>query len=124
MTTALFMLRCVELGLSIADLDLLTTATRFTAECIRVAADATSPIRPDRLIVGGGGAQNATLMGMIRDCLPGVQVMRNEELGFDGDAKEAVAFAILANESLFGNCGNVTSATNAAHPVVLGKMSF
>jgi len=104
--------------------DLLTTATRFTAECIRMAADATSPIRPDRLIVGGGGAQNATLMGMIRDCLPGVQVMRNEELGFDGDAKEAVAFAILANESLFGNCGNVTSATNAAHPVVLGKMSF
>lgn len=110
--------------LGINDLDLLATATRFTAECIRVAADATSPIRPERLIVGGGGAQNATLMGVIRDCLPGVQVMRNEELGFDGDAKEAVAFAILANESLFGNCGNVTSATNAAHPVVLGKMSF
>lgn len=111
-----------ELGVS--DLDMLTTATRFTAECIRIAADETSPVHPDCLIVGGGGAQNATLMQMIRECLPGVKVMRNEELGFDGDAKEAVAFAILANETLFGNCGNVISATNAAHPVVLGKISL
>ena len=111
-----------SLGMSM--LDMLTTATRFTAECIRIAADKTSFIRPDRLIVGGGGAQNATLMRMIADLLPGVQVMRNEELGFDGDAKEAVAFAILANEYVFGRCGNVTSATNASHPVVLGKMSL
>lgn len=111
-------------ALGVSELDMLTTATRFTAECIRIAADETSPIRPDCLIIGGGGAQNATLMQMILDCLPDVRVMRNEELGFDGDAKEAVAFAILANEYLFGNCGNVTSATNALHPVVLGKMSL
>ena len=89
-------------SLNVSQLDALTTATRFTAECIRIAVDETSAIRPERLIVGGGGAQNATLMQMIRDLLPGVEVMRNEELGFDGDAKEAVAFAILANEYLFG----------------------
>lgn len=110
--------------LGVSDVDLLATTTRFTAECIRVAVDITSHIRPERLIIGGGGAQNGTLMQMIRECLPDVEVMRNEELGFDGDAKEAVAFAILANEYLFGNCGNVISATNASHPVVLGKMSL
>ncbi len=111
-------------SLHVSELDQLTTVTQFTAECIRIAATEISHVPLDRLIVGGGGAQNGTLMRMIAEALPGVSVMRNEELGFDGDAKEAVAFALLANEYLFGRCGNVVTATNARHPVVLGKMSL
>ena len=80
--------------------------------------------RPDRLIVGGGGSLNPTLMAHIRDCLPGCQVMVNEELGLDSNAKEAVAFAVLANEALFASCNNAPSATGAAHPVVMGKISL
>lgn len=104
--------------------DVLATATRFTAECIRWAVDEHCTPRPEWLIVGGGGSLNPVLMQHIRDCLPNCRVMVNEELGLDSNAKEAVAFAILANETLFASCNNVPSATGAAHPVVMGKISF
>ena len=48
----------------------------------------------------------------------------NEGLGLNSDAKEAVAFAVLANEAMAGRCNNAPSATGAAHPVVMGKISF
>ena len=110
--------------LSLSDADALATATRFTAECVRHAIEHDCPTRPEKLIVGGGGSLNPTLMAMLRDCLPQVRVMRNEDLGLDSSAKEAVAFAILANEYLFGQCGNVPRVTGARHPVVLGKLSL
>ena len=111
-----------RLGLS--EEDTLATATRFTAECVRHAIEQDCPARPEKLIVGGGGSLNPTLMAMLRDCLPHVRVMRNEDLGLDSSAKEAVAFAILANEYLFGQCGNVPRVTGARHPAVLGKLSL
>lgn len=111
-------------ALGVAPLDALATATRFTAECVRVAIETHCAHRPEKLIVGGGGSLNPTLMAMLGDCLPGVRVLRNEDLGLDSSAKEAVAFALLANEYLFGHCGNVCRVTGAAHPVVLGKLSM
>ena len=111
-------------ALGVAPLDALATATRFTAECVRVAIEAHCAHRPEKLIVGGGGSLNPTLMAMLGDCLPGVRVLRNEDMGLDSSAKEAVAFALLANEYLFGHCGNVCRVTGAAHPVVLGKLSM
>ena len=110
--------------LNVSLTDALATATRFTAECIRVAVGQFCSPRPDRLIVGGGGSLNPPLMASIRDCLLGCQVIVNEDLGLDSNAKEAVAFAILANEALFANCNNAPSATGAAHPVVMGKISL
>lgn len=104
--------------------DALATATRFTAECIRCAVEEHCQPRPDWLIVGGGGSLNPTLMRHIQDCLPDCRVLVNEDLGLDSNAKEAVAFAILANETLFASCNNVPSATGAAHPVVMGKVSI
>ncbi len=101
---------------------LLRTLTRYTAAAV-AAAMPFLPARPDRLIVGGGGSYNRTLLADLRDCLPGTQVLTNEDLGFNGDAKEAVAFAILANEAVSGGCNNVPAATGAAHPVVMGKIS-
>ena len=60
----------------------------------------------------------------LRALLPDCRVMTNEDLGLDGNAKEAVAFALLANEALFGICNNAPSATGAAHPVVMGRINL
>ena len=76
------------------------------------------------LIVGGGGSMNPVLLAHIADCLPGCQVLTNEQLGLDSSAKEAVAFAVLANEALYGCANNAPGATGAAHGVVMGKISL
>lgn len=116
---------CAEaqrLGVSLTDT--LATATRFTAECIRCAVEDWCADRPSRLVVGGGGSRNPVLMKHLRQVLPGCRVLTNEDLGLDSDSKEAVAFAILANETLFGVCNNAPGATGARHPVVMGKISL
>ncbi len=104
--------------------DALATATRFTAEAVAVGLERFAPARPERLVVGGGGSWNETLLAHLRDCLPGCQVVTNEDLGRNGDAKEAVAFAVLANEAVFGVCNNAPAATGASRPVVMGKLSL
>ena len=117
--------RLMEEGhaLNLSDRDILATACRFTAACVRVAIDRYCPVKPDRLIVGGGGSRNPTLMAMLRRELS-IPVLINEDLGFDSDAKEAVAFAILANECVHLNANNMPSVTGASHPVVMGKISL
>ncbi|MGI5947413.1 MAG: anhydro-N-acetylmuramic acid kinase [Lachnospiraceae bacterium] len=111
-----------QLGLSLVDT--LATATMFTAKCIQYSVENFFLAIPDRLIVGGGGAYNPILMEMIRQCLPNCEVLRNEDIGLDSGAKEAVAFALLANETIGGMYNNAPSATGASHPVVMGKISF
>lgn len=105
-------------------LDCLATAARFTAESIAAGITDFSPEKPDVLIVGGGGSKNLLLLSHLKDCLPDCQVMTNEEAGYDSDSKEAVAFAVLANEALGGMTNNVPSVTGAAHPVIMGKISL
>lgn len=112
--------RTLDVSLS----DTLATATRFTAECIREGVERFCPQRLERLIVGGGGSMNPVLLAHIADCLPGCQVLTNEQLGLDSNAKEAVAFAVLANEALYGCANNAPGATGAAHGVVMGKISL
>ncbi|MBR6029064.1 MAG: anhydro-N-acetylmuramic acid kinase [Clostridia bacterium] len=109
------------LGLTAADLA--ATATRFTAACVLAAYRDFCPVKPDELIIGGGGSRNPTLLRFLRDLLP-IPVRLNEELGFDSEAKEAIAFAILASECVHGCCNNVPSVTGASHPVVMGKISL
>ena len=111
-------------GLGVGLQDVLATATRFTAEAIAVGLDRFAPAPPERLVVGGGGSWNRTLLDHLRDCLPGCRVVTNEDLGFNSDAKEVVAFAILANEAVFASCNNAPSATGARNPVVMGKLSI
>lgn len=110
-----------ELG--VGDTDLLATATRFTAECIALAVRNFCPVKPARLIIGGGGSRNPTLLRDIREAT-GLPVMTNEDLGFDSEAKEAVAFAVLASECIRQQCNNMPSVTGAKHPVVMGKISL
>ena len=111
-----------ELELSAADI--LATVTDFTAQTIAAAISDFCAVRPARLIVGGGGSRNGTLMADIAAALPDVRVLTNEDLGFDGDAKEAVAFAVLANEAIFAQCSSAPGATGARHGAVLGKITL
>ena len=110
-------------SMGLSGVDTLATVTMFTAKCIAHSADHLCPVRPERLVVGGGGSLNDTLMQDIRICLPDVEVLTNEDLGFDSAAKEAVAFALLANETIHSMCNNAPAATGASHPVIMGKIS-
>jgi anhydro-N-acetylmuramic acid kinase len=113
---------CRQKGLS--DEDIIATATALTAESISQAIINYSPTKIDRLIISGGGAYNNTLMNEIKTRLPGVEVTTQEQQGNSSDAKEAIAFAILANETINGNTGNLPQVTGASHAKVLGKISI
>lgn len=104
--------------------DILTTATAFTAQSIALSLRRFADRLPRRLVVGGGGSRNPTLLRFLQEALPEVLVQTQEDLGLDSDAKEAVAFAILANDALFGICNNAPSATGAKHPVVMGRINL
>jgi anhydro-N-acetylmuramic acid kinase len=104
--------------------DLLATLTRFVAEAIARSYREALPVMPDEVYVSGGGALNLTLMAHLADILAPVRSQSLAALGVDPEAKEAIAFAVLANETLFGHAGNVPRVTGAAGPRVLGKISF
>lgn len=104
--------------------DLLATLTRFTAEAIARSYRELLPAPPQEVYVSGGGAFNLTLLGHLEQLLAPIPVAPSTALGIDPKAKEAIAFAVLANETLFGHAGNVPAATGAAGPRVLGKITF
>lgn len=104
--------------------DVVATATAWTATSI---ADALRRfVRPvcqiDELVVSGGGAKNPVLMALLSDVLQ-LNVMSSDDLGLRSDAKEAVAFAILAYQTINGRVGNVPRVTGASRPVVLGSIT-
>ncbi len=104
--------------------DVLATATRFTAESIKLGVELFCKPTPELLIVGGGGSMNPVLMCHLKQCLSPCRVVTNEELGLNSNAKEAIAFAVLANETLHGIESNAPGATGARKNVVLGKISL
>ncbi|MBI4882182.1 MAG: anhydro-N-acetylmuramic acid kinase, partial [Planctomycetes bacterium] len=89
--------------------DLLATAAAFTAESIaRAIRGLPAPFaRIDRVIASGGGVQNAALMAALAARLAGVPLEESGLHGVPADAKEAIAFAVLARETLLGRPGNV-----------------
>lgn len=109
-------------------MNLLRTAVEFSA---RTLADAYKnfiiPRFPQlsEIILTGGGAKNPTLVQRIRDLLPGISVqsLDDHDRRFS-DAKEALAFAVLANETLSGRAGNVPQVTGASRAVVLGEIAL
>ncbi len=102
--------------------DILATVTAFTARSIAHAYRRHLPAPVDEVILCGGGARNDTLVAMLREALEPAAVRLSDEFGISADAREAVAFAVLARETVRGAAGNVPSATGADHPVVLGKI--
>jgi anhydro-N-acetylmuramic acid kinase len=115
-----FMARCREARPDASDADLVATAVALTAGSI---ADAVrrfvlEPIGD--LLLSGGGARNPALVDAITASLAPLAVRRFDREFFDGEAKEAVAFALLAYLHVRGLPGNVPSATGARGPRVLG----
>ncbi len=102
--------------------DLLASLTRFVAASVADGIHRWVREPVSEVLVSGGGARNATLMAELGAALAPVPVRSLAEVGLDPDAKEAVAFAVLANETLFGRAGNVPGATGASGPRVLGKL--
>jgi anhydro-N-acetylmuramic acid kinase len=109
--------------------DVIATATALTARSIAEAISRfviTKRAAYRDLIVGGGGAQNPTLMALLSEAVKplGLTVTTTQEFGVPAEGKEALAFALLAYETWNRRPSNVPSATGAARPSVLGKISF
>lgn len=105
--------------------DLIRTATELTARTIADARQHFVPgsIAIHRLIISGGGAHNRLLVARLTELLPNLRVHRSDEFGLDVDAKEAIAFAMLADRTMRGLPGNLPGVTGARRAVVLGKIS-
>ena len=128
-----FIAMCRKAGRAVREEDVVATATALTAASIVDAyrrfvwghVGQAAPLSPVEFVVAGGGAKNDVLMKMLRDGLAPlkVKVRLLEELGVPAQAKEAVAFALLAWLTWFGLGGNVPGATGARRAVVLGKVT-
>jgi anhydro-N-acetylmuramic acid kinase len=105
--------------------DLIATVTAAVAFSIVRAY--TRFVKPQhdilRLIVSGGGAHNRTLMERLNLGFEGVKVRRSERYQIPCDSREAIAFAILGNETICNTRANVPAATGASKRVVLGKIT-
>ncbi|HEX3035152.1 MAG TPA: anhydro-N-acetylmuramic acid kinase, partial [Thermodesulfobacteriota bacterium] len=76
----------------------------------------------DEVILSGGGAMNPVLVKRLKGRLSYMKFTISDEYGIPADAKEAVAFAVLANELVSGNFTNLPSVTGAKRSVPLGKI--
>ena len=113
---------------SLSDADLLATVTDLTAWSITDAYG--RYVLPRRqateLVVGGGGSFNATLLGFLRERFApyGVKVLTQEDLGWSSDAKEAIAFAIMADRCVREKPNVLPSVTGARQAAIMGKISL
>jgi anhydro-N-acetylmuramic acid kinase len=114
--------------------DVVATATALTARSIADAVERFVLPRfgehrghgDHEMIVSGGGVKNPTLMAMLRNEIAplGIDLRFSDEFGLPAEAKEAVAFALLAHETWHRRPGNVPSATGAKRAAILGKISY
>ena len=104
--------------------DLVATAVLLTARSIADAFRRFMPEPITEMLASGGGAENPALLDAIRMELPKtIDVKRFADVYFDGEAKEAVAFALLGWLFLNGRAGNVVTVTGAKGPRILGKLT-
>src|SRR5437764_13414039 len=105
--------------------DMIATATALTAESIALGVRnfVLPEMRVDEVFVSGGGTHNITLMKMLRKARDPIPVKETSEVGLDVDAKEAIAFAVMAHETAHARPSNVPFATGAKRSVVLGKLT-
>jgi len=106
--------------------DLIHTVTVLTARSIAAALRRFVLPRESisQLIVSGGGAQNPLLMSELAALLPDLVLLPSARFNVPTDAKEALAFAVLAYETFHRRPSNLPTATGARGPAILGKISY
>ncbi len=102
--------------------DLLATCAQLTAKAVQTATRWIEGTVDD-VIVGGGGTKNRAIMTHLAQAFSPVPVQTFEAIGWDSKAFEAIAFAVLAYQTLQGEPSNVPAATGARHPVILGSVT-
>jgi anhydro-N-acetylmuramic acid kinase len=112
--------RWLERGLSPSDI--VASLTAFTAHSIADQYRRFLPDRPDEVVVGGGGSRNPVLMRLLSELLDPAQVRLHEDFGLSSVGREAVYFALMGHEALYGRPNTVPGCTGATHPVVMGKL--
>ena len=117
-----FILRCRAARRTATAEDIVATAVELTARAIADAFKRFVREPVDELLASGGGARHPVLIERLQALLAPRTVRRFDDVFFDGEAKEAVAFALLAKLALEGTPGNVASATGAKGPRILGKV--
>lgn len=114
--------RATELSLSPEDV--VATVTAFTVEAMafnyRTYLFRAKPL--DEVILGGGGTHNKTLVRMLRERVAPAKVMTHADFGIPNDAREALTWAVFADEALYGIPANVPNASGAQRKVILGKI--
>jgi anhydro-N-acetylmuramic acid kinase len=104
------------------DIDLLATATEFVARSIAKSLELFVPFAVEELIVAGGGGNNLFLLERIAHAVRPARVFLSDEVGVPAQAREAMAFAIFANDALLGFPTTLPSVTGARSPRILGKL--
>lgn len=115
----------IEANAHVKAIDLLATLTAFAARAVKIARDdwlANLPLH--RVVVSGGGVKNLTLMKALEREFAPVPVESLQDHGFDPDAKEAILFALLANDRVFDRPTSLPSATGAKWPTMLGNLTY
>jgi len=104
--------------------DAIATAAAVTVESVARAIERWTPATADAdLVISGGGARNPALVEMLAARVRPRAVARFDDLFFDGEAKEAVAFAFLGYLTIAGRPGNLIGATGARGPRILGHVT-
>lgn len=109
---------------NLSDADMLATAVEITVRSVHDSYTRfLEPVtRLDELIISGGGAKNGRLHERLGALFHPIPVVMSDARGVPSDAKEAIAFAVLANQTITGRPGNLPGATGADRPAVLGKI--
>jgi anhydro-N-acetylmuramic acid kinase len=108
------------------DADLMATLTEFVARSVADGIRQCEALGPpvEEVVAAGGGVRNPVLLERISAMIAPVPVRRSDELGVPSDAREAMAFAVLADMTLRGSAAMLPPVTGAAAPKLLGKLSF
>ena len=110
---------------NVGQANLVATLTAFTAETIfdYYRRFLFPHYSVDEIYISGGGVHNLTLMEYLERLFQPIPLLPIDSIGFSSDAKEAIAFAILANEAVHGHPTNLPQVTGASQPMVLGTFS-
>jgi anhydro-N-acetylmuramic acid kinase len=118
-----FLRRALSQTQALSKFDLLATLTEFTALSIALNYSLHLPVKPDRVILCGGGGSNSALVDAIRRSLE-TKVVTCDSFGWPAQAIEPAAFALLAWLRINGRPGNIPATTGAKRSALLGQVTM